>query len=327
MDLRQIQYFVCLYEESNVTRAARRLNIVQPALSMQILKIESEIKQKLFERTSHGMQPTAAARKMYQLFLPILRDLGNAQRELTNLSGQITGHISVGLVTSVSQSVLVQTMAEFAEKYPGVEVTVNEGYSSDLIDWVNAGTLDLAVINRPQKTAGLLVEHIFEEEFVVVSGRKQGMKLPRNLSLEQLARCKLVLVSKRNGLRQIIDRQVEHLSGQLRPKIEIDALPSQCQLIVGSDWVGLLPRILVHRELQRGLLRAHRLRSPRVVRNLVWIQHARKPLIPAARKFVEILIRNLMGVFDTPLAEYESPRSRGKRHVSRPAPSLAGING
>lgn len=46
-------------------------------------------------------------------------------------------------------------------QYPGVEVTVNEGYSNDLIDWVNAGTLDLAIVNRPQKTAGRLVEHVF----------------------------------------------------------------------------------------------------------------------------------------------------------------------
>jgi LysR family nitrogen assimilation transcriptional regulator len=71
MELRQVQYFICLYEEGSVTRAARRLNIVQPALSMQIAKLEEAFGQQLFERTRQGMLPTAAAPQMYRLFLPV----------------------------------------------------------------------------------------------------------------------------------------------------------------------------------------------------------------------------------------------------------------
>ena len=68
MDLRQIQYFIALFEDGSVTRAAKRLNIVQPALSMQIAKLEDELHQQLFERNAHGMAPTAAGRLMYRLF-------------------------------------------------------------------------------------------------------------------------------------------------------------------------------------------------------------------------------------------------------------------
>ncbi len=68
MDLKQIQYFIALFEDGSVTRAAKRLNIVQPALSMQIAKLEDELKQTLFERGAHGMTPTAAGRLMYRLY-------------------------------------------------------------------------------------------------------------------------------------------------------------------------------------------------------------------------------------------------------------------
>ena len=304
MDLRQIQYFMCLYEESSVTRAARRLNIVQPALSMQIARIESEIGQKLFERTSQGMQATTVARTMYQLFVPVLRDLNNAQQQIKNLNGEITGRITVGLVTSVSQSVLAQTMATFTAAFPAVEVTVNEGYSESLIDWLTAGSLDFAVLNRPQKTSGLLAEPVFEEEFIVVSGRKFGPEMPATVRFEQLANLKLVLPSKRNGLRQIIDRQVEHLAGQFPPKIEIDALPSIVEMVAATDRVAILPRILVHRELKNGSLRAHGLTSPRIVRNLVWVHHTRRPLTLASRKFVDMICANLKHMMDTPLVDY-----------------------
>ena len=61
LDLRHIQYFVCLYEEGSVTRAARRLNVVQPALSMQIRRLEKRLGVDLFERTPRGVVPTPSA--------------------------------------------------------------------------------------------------------------------------------------------------------------------------------------------------------------------------------------------------------------------------
>ena len=82
MEFRQIQYFVCLYEEGAVTRAARRLNIVQPALSMQIAKLEEEVGHKLFVRTPQGMQPTSEGRRMYRLFLPVLSDFSRAREQV-----------------------------------------------------------------------------------------------------------------------------------------------------------------------------------------------------------------------------------------------------
>jgi len=74
LDLRQIQYFVCLHEERSVTRAARQLNVVQPALSMQINRLERRLGLTLFDRTARGMIPTAAGEAMYRLYVPILLD-------------------------------------------------------------------------------------------------------------------------------------------------------------------------------------------------------------------------------------------------------------
>jgi DNA-binding transcriptional LysR family regulator len=65
MDLRQLNYFLCLYEEGSVTHAARRLNIVQPALSMQLAKLEEELGQRLFDRGAQGLRPTADGHRAY----------------------------------------------------------------------------------------------------------------------------------------------------------------------------------------------------------------------------------------------------------------------
>ncbi len=73
MDLRQITYFVALFEEGSVTRAANRLNVVQPAVSMQIARLERDLGQVLFERRSKAMVPTSAGRTLHRLVLPVLR--------------------------------------------------------------------------------------------------------------------------------------------------------------------------------------------------------------------------------------------------------------
>ncbi len=90
MDLRQIEYFVALYNERNITIAARRLNVGQPALSMQIIRLERTFKTKLFERTSRGVVPTDIGRALYVHCTKILGDLGEAHRYLREASDWAT---------------------------------------------------------------------------------------------------------------------------------------------------------------------------------------------------------------------------------------------
>ena len=134
MDLKQIQYFIALFEDGSVTRAAKRLNIVQPALSMQIAKLEEELHQQLFDRGGHGMAPTAAGRLMYRLFLPIIRDLAHARQQMVQRDEIVTGHVSIGLIASVTESVLADSLSRFHARYPHVEVTIADGYTATFID-------------------------------------------------------------------------------------------------------------------------------------------------------------------------------------------------
>ncbi len=121
LDLRQIQYFACLYEQRSVTRAARSLNVVQPALSMQISRLEKRLGINLFERTARGMIPTAAGDAMYRLYLPVLLDLKHANQQVMELSGKVLGKIAVGIIPSITNSVLADVLRRYGAKYPDVE--------------------------------------------------------------------------------------------------------------------------------------------------------------------------------------------------------------
>jgi LysR family nitrogen assimilation transcriptional regulator len=295
MEFRQINYFIALYEEGTVTRAAHRLNIVQPALSMQIIKLEEQVGQQLFERSKQGMVPTVAGRQMYRLFLPIMRDFSNAHAQLLSSDGAIRGQVNIGLIASVTEGVLVDTLSEFSNRYPEVDVSVADGYTSTLIDWVAGGRLDAAIVNKPRRPLALDVEHIVDEEMVLITGAAAHQDVPPDLTLRALAALDLALVlpTRGHGLRSTIDAFAESENIELRPKFEIDSLVATVKLVEQARVATIVPRVAVHRQLDSGTLRAHAVTSPRLVRRMVSVSHPRRPLNPAARLLLSMLAANL----------------------------------
>ncbi len=293
MDLKQIQYFIALFEDGSVTRAAKRLNIVQPALSMQIAKLEEHVHQRLFDRGAHGMAPTAAGRQMYRLFLPIMRDLTHARQQLVQRDEIVTGHVAIGLIASVTESVLAESLFRFSNRYPHVEVTVADGYSATFIDWVTGGQLDVALINKPRARLSLDSQALLDEEMVLVTSAIHGPDLPHAIELAQLPELELVLPTKRNGLRGVLDIAAQHEDVLLAPRFEIDVLSTIIKLVEATRFATILPPIIVQRAVSRGSLRTYPILAPRIVRHIVRISHPRRPLSAAADALIAIIADKL----------------------------------
>jgi LysR family nitrogen assimilation transcriptional regulator len=299
MDLKQIQYFIALFEDGSVTRAAKRLNIVQPALSMQIGRLEDELNQKLFDRGAHGMTPTAAGRQMYRLFLPITRDLAHARQQMQQHDEVVTGHISIGLIASVTESVLADSLSRFHASYPHVEVTVADGYSATLIDWVSGGQLDAALINKPRAHLSLDSHPLLDEEMVLATSTLRGPDLPHSIELAQLPELELVLPTKRHGLRGVLDMAAQNEDLLLTPRFEIDVLSTIVKLVESTRFATILPRIVVERSVRLGTLRVYPILAPRIVRHIICVSHPRRPLSAGANALIAIITDELRQVSST----------------------------
>jgi DNA-binding transcriptional LysR family regulator len=289
MDLKQIQYFIALFEDGSVTRAAKRLNIVQPALSMQISKLETELRQKLFERGPHGMTPTDGARQMYRLYTPIMRDIERARDQLSRQDAIVTGRVSLGMVSSEAESVLPESLARFNAMFPQVEVSVADGFSAQLIDAVEAGRLDAAIINKPRGRLTLDVVPLIDEEMVLVTSAAFGPELPSAIGLAQLAGIELVLPTRRNGLRGVLDAALLAEDVVIKPKFEIDLLNTIVQFVEQSSVATILPRVVVQRKVDEGVLCARTITSPPIIRHIIRVSHPKRPIGPAAHALIEII--------------------------------------
>jgi len=308
MELRQLQYFICLYEEGSVTRAARRINIVQPALSMQISKLEEELGKQLFVRSPQGMQPTSEGRRMYQLFLPVLDDFKRAREQALESGAVLSGKVRVGMIATISQGVLADASLEFGALHPRVELVVTDGFSGTLTDAVSAGQLDAAIINRPRNKMALNAEPVYEEPMLLVTGPKHA-PLPDAVPFRRLENLRLVLPTRQHGLRAVIDSFSQAEDVTLTPAMEIDSVSATLSVVLRSnDLCTLLPSVAARTQLGHTGLRGHEIVSPRVSRQIVCVTHPWRPLGPAATAFLGIVFRHIRG-----LSEKEgSPPDHGK---------------
>lgn len=291
MDLRIINYFIALYEERSFTKAAERVHVVQPALSMQIRNLEAELGAQLFERSSRGVEPTAAGRRFYELSVPIAHNIATLKQEVVDLvrGDLVSGALRVGLPPSVCLGVGGAVLARFSEQHPNVDVTLVEAYSRDLTEMVQDGDADAVLGAMPGGRSSLACRPTFSDRFVLVSGRPLLGERFTPCDLFALENLKLVIPPGRHLIGNTVLDLV--MTGKLRPKkvTQIDGLIATLEFVRHSDWSALCPVVSVVNELVDGRLYINPITDPVLPFELYQVHDPRRPLTMAARRFFEIL--------------------------------------
>lgn len=288
MDLRQIQYFVALYEEKSITKSARRLHVVQPAVSMQIRRIETEYGVNLFERTSSGVYPNDAAQTIYPMCLEILGKVETVRRTLREGSGKLAGALSVGVPPSIAHGILADVLLSFRAAHPGVQLSVHEGYSAHLVDWLLQGDLDFAILGEFEDDRRLHGQPIAMEHMRVLTSSDTPIE-GDTIAGRDLAKLKLIVPSAKNLIRILIDAELDRFGLRFEPAIEVDSLSTVFAAARQSGWASILPAsAIVEEDLVRGL-RSLTLVEPTIRRTLVATFPVLKPPSDAAQHFIKAL--------------------------------------
>ena len=293
MDLKQLNYFLCLAREGNMTRAARQLNIVQPALSMQIAKLEKTFGKQLFDRAAHGVSLTPAGDALVLLAATIVKEVDRAKEEMARLDGKISGRVSIGMITSAAQSTLAASSAKIAARYPEIQLLICEGYTDTLIDWVVSGELDIAIINMPSRKIPLTAHHILNEEMMLARRTDNEMQIRKTVSFKRLEGLDLVIPSRRHGLRMILDNAAAAAGFILKPRLEVDTLSAVCEIVAATEMVTVLPGIALTPLLSAGRIRAQIISRPAISRAVGWVTNPRRVVSGAASAVMEIISADL----------------------------------
>jgi LysR family hydrogen peroxide-inducible transcriptional activator len=168
MELHQLAYVVALAEEGSFTRAAERLLIAQPSLSQQIQKLEREIGQPLFDRLPRGVTATEAGQKLLDHARRILAEVEDAKRQARELRDTVSGSLAVGAIPTIAPYLLPDVMKRFAVQYPEVRLELVEDVTSRLLEQLDQGRLDLAIMSDADPGRSLILEEIGREPLLLL---------------------------------------------------------------------------------------------------------------------------------------------------------------
>jgi LysR family transcriptional regulator, nitrogen assimilation regulatory protein len=241
MDLKQIEYFVRVAELGSFTRASVALNIAQPALSRQVRLLEVELRQNLLVRNGRGATPTEAGKLLLDHGRGILHQVQRAREDLGRVRGGLAGRVAVGMPPSVAKVLTVPLIRAFKARMPEAVVSVSEALSVSLHESLAMGRIDIALLYNPLPSPDIELTQLVEEAMVLVQHATHASKEGQGISLRELATVPLVIASRPNALRTLVETELGALGLRPRIALEIDGVAATLDLVADGAGAAILP--------------------------------------------------------------------------------------
>jgi DNA-binding transcriptional LysR family regulator len=196
MELRQLQYFVAVAEERHFGRAAQRLHMSQPPLSIQIKGLEAELGVRLLNRSTRQVTLTDAGRTFLERARAILSAVEEAKGAARSVEQGMQGRLRVGFISSATLSLLPPSIRLFRERYGGVELELKELTSAQQIDALYEDEIMVGLVRLPLRAPGIRLEPVLEERLVVALPSDHALEEFDRVPLEAIADLPLIFFTR-----------------------------------------------------------------------------------------------------------------------------------
>jgi DNA-binding transcriptional LysR family regulator len=246
MELRQLQHFVALADEKHFTRAARRVNIVQSALSTSIRLLETELDAQLVVRSTRQVRLTAAGQAFLSKAKKALEAVGDARDAVAAVQGLKQGTLSIGTLQSLPAFLDLPSLIErFHAQHPGIEVRLCQGGSSYLLDKVRSGRVDLAFLPLSEPSDDVATVMIACDALVVACAANHPLAGQVEVPFSALKNEPFVDFELDWGTRKLVDRGFAEAGVDRHIAFEVSDLDTLLELVRRGLGIALLPQAVV----------------------------------------------------------------------------------
>ncbi len=293
---RDIRLFVAAYEERSFTAAAKRENATQSGVSQHVRKLEDSLGVGLFVRNKGRVVATPAGDSYYRHCIELLNGHAKATAAVRRHGAGLQGDIVIGLMPTMTRCALAPVLARFIEAHPNVVVRVVEGYSAALTEQVLAGDLEFAVVPAFSGAAGLKSRLFLRTPELLVSSRKSPLTPLAPVRLCDLGPLKLAVPSTTNTRRRLIETYLGSNGVKVERLLELDAMLGTLDFVARTDWVAILPALMMASEIRSRSFCVNPIVSPALSLDLVLIEPSRRPMVPGAQAFLQMLEAESRGI-------------------------------
>ncbi len=285
MDTANLKTFIAAAELASFSHAAERLYLTQPAVSKRISALETELGARLFDRIGRRVSLTEAGRMLLPRAHRILAEIDDSRRQITNLSGEVGGRLSIGTSHHIGLHRLPPVLRAYTRAWPQVELDLRFMDSEAACRAVQTGQLELGIVTLPLTPLNDLdSQRIWNDPLRIVAGREHPLAAERRISPAQLTAHAAILPAHGTYTRALLEQAMGAEAGALHVSMTTNYLETIKMLVsVGLGW-SVLPQTMLSDEL-----RALDIPALPLTRQLGVVHHRQRTLSNAARAMLRQL--------------------------------------
>lgn len=290
MKAERLGAFVEVARSGNLTRAARVLDLTQPALSERLMALERDLGVDLFVRTHRGVRLTDAGRALVPHAERAIGAIAEGRRVVDEMRRGKGGRLAVGAAPAVSTYVLPGVLRIFNQAHPDVELSVRTGHSEEVLDMVLREDVQVGVV-REMRHPEVETIPLYEDELVLVVHRTHRFAERGRIRLAELAPEHLVTFDRASSYTELTQALFREAGIVPRGTIELDNIDAAKKCVAQGLGVALLPRQAVREELAAGTLRPVVIAGARPIRRRIVAVRRRDagPAVPSVAAFLELV--------------------------------------
>jgi len=289
VEIRHLIYFAKVAELESLTHAAEALNLTQPALGMQMRKLEEYLDVALIERHSRGVRLTEAGRALYKHAIRIIEGFEEAKTDVRRYGKDAVGTVRIGVTPSMGRVVVPALLQECADRHPTLNLQLTQGFTDQLELAIQEKQLDFAVTHQPFETETLESLPLYVETFLLIGRPELLVSSEKPISLTDLVALPLALDGRSLHIRKKVDNALSRAGLAFIDVQDIDAINLRRELVIQGRRAALATRALFQDELAAGTVIARPIAMDGLALELSLTTRRVERMTPA-----ETAIRNLL---------------------------------
>lgn len=288
--LKQIESFLAVADLGNFSRASKRLNVAQPALSQAIKDLEGELAVRLFDRTTRRVELTDAGREFRHSAAKALEELEHAVESVHELAERRRGRLRIAAPPLLAAVVLPQAVAEFRQRFPGISVQIADVGTEQIVESVKSGKADCGLGTFGPAEEGIERVPLVRDSLMLFCDHKSPFNGATAVRWRELDGQPLITLTRDSGIRLLVEVGFEASEIPLRPAYEVGQVTTAIALVEAGLGVAVLPTYALAAARCRKVT-GKPLTDPNISREVVMIHATGRSISPAVSAFATVVRR------------------------------------
>ena len=287
LSIRNLKVFVEVCQEKNVTKAAKQLDMSQPAASLAIREMEEYTGTTLFERDGRGIRLTKAAKHFYPMVQQLLKIYSEIEYEMVKWSS--TSNVHIGSSISIGACILPSIIWEYNQNYPDIEVKVSINSSEIIEQAILDGSLDIALIEGSIHSDKIVSECFLKDELVAICGMFHPLAGKTQVPLDYLRNESFLFREKNSGTRELIETVFSQKGFFIEPIWESTSTAALINAVAQGIGISILPKKMLQDQLDRHKIFSFSIDGIDLTRNYYVIYQKKRFMTAPVENFLSLV--------------------------------------